>query len=270
MPTHAAIDWYDTPRYYDAVFSTDDDAEARFLEALWRRHGLGPRSRARPAALEPACGSGRLLLALADRGFDVTGFDASEPMLDYARERLAGAGRRARLLRARLEDFDVAEIGRERFDLAHCLVNTFKYLLDETSAREHLGRVARALRPGGLYAVGINLTDYRDRRCNHERWVVRRRGLAVVCNIRGWPADRGTRHEQVRSRLRVVERGEERRTETRWTFRTYDLRQFRSLVASVPRLEHVATYGFDYDLDAPVDPEGDRLDLVLVLRKRHG
>ena len=77
MPSHAAIDWYDTPRYYDAVFSADDEVEGRFLEELLRRHGTARRRGGRVRVLEPACGSGRMVLELARRGFEVTGFDAS-------------------------------------------------------------------------------------------------------------------------------------------------------------------------------------------------
>jgi hypothetical protein len=148
------------------------------------------------------------------------------------------------------------------------MVSTFKYLLDETSARAHLECVARALRPGGLYAIGVHLTDYRDRRRNRERWVARRGPVDVVCNIQGWPPDRRTRLERVRSRLCVVERGLVRRTETHWTFRTYDLAQFLALVASVPAFEHVASFDFGYDLERPRELPDGQLDVVFVLRKR--
>ena len=47
------------------------------------------------------------------------------------------------------------------FDLAHCLVSTFKYLLTEAAARAHLRSVARALRPGGVYALGFHLSPVR-------------------------------------------------------------------------------------------------------------
>jgi SAM-dependent methyltransferase len=264
MPLHEAKNWYDTPLYYDIVFSKDDALEGAFLLALLERYGPPLPARERPRILEPACGSGRLVLEMAGRGCDVTGFDASAAMLAFARARLARARRRARLARAELARFDV---GR-RFHLAHCLVNSFKYLLDEASARSHLACAARALVPGGLYAIGIHLTEYGDRRRNRERWVASRDGVSVTCNIQGWPPDRRTRLERVRSRLRVVERGVERRTETSWLFRTYDLREFRRLVASVSDLEHVATFDFGYDVERPRELPDDQLDAVFVLRKR--
>jgi SAM-dependent methyltransferase len=128
------LDWYETPRWYDLVFDADTEREADFLEEVLEVHGESPGRR----VLEPACGSGRLVAELARRGWQVSGFDASDAMLEHARERLAAAGLAARLTRGRLEEVRV----RGRFDLAHCLVSTFKYVLDEEGARAHLAGVA--------------------------------------------------------------------------------------------------------------------------------
>lgn len=261
MPvTWPEIDWYETPRYYDMVFEEDTQLEGTFLEAMVARWGSSGGKR----VLEPACGSGRLVLEMARRGWRVTGFDKAEAMLAYARERLRAAGCRARIERGRMESFRF----RERFDLAHCLVSTFKYLLDEASARSHLECVARALEPGGIYVLGVHLTAYERTSASRERWVARRGRTKVVCNIQGWPADRRKRTERIRSRLEVTEDGQVHRAETNWVFRTYDARQLRRLLRSVPRLEHVATHGFHYDAKKERPLDGDWLDCVLVLRRR--
>ena len=257
------LDWYDTPKYYDIVFAEDTELEAAFLEAMSELYGEA-RNRRSLAVLEPACGSGRLIEAMALRGHRITGFDASDAMLDYARERLRKHGLTARLARRQMEDFAF----RGRFDLAHCLVSTFKYLLDEQAARTHLECVARALAPGGIYVLGFHLTDYEATSKNRERWVAERDGAHVVCNIQGWPADRRRRVERVRSRLVVQEDGRTSKSETNWLFRTYDAAQVRRLLRSVPALEHVATYDFTYTLDEPRELDDDQFDVVLVLRKR--
>lgn len=253
-------DWYEAPRYYDLVFDQDTELEAGFLEALAARYGRGAGA---AAVLEPACGSGRLVATLAARGHAVTGFDASEAMLAFARERLARRRLTAELRRDRMEAFR----SRRRYDLAHCLVSTFKYLLDEAAARAHLEAVARVLRRGGLYVVGLHLSEYGSPHRVRERWVVERGRTRVVCNIQTWPADRARRLERVRSRLTVEEHGRTRRFETRWLFRTYDARELRRLVASVPALEHVATFDFTYDLGAERRLDDEQLDCVLVLRR---
>lgn len=255
-----SLDWYETPRYYDAIFDLGTDAEADFLEDVASLHGRSPGGR----VLEPACGSGRLVEALARRGWRVTGFDRSASMLDFATRRTAGLAPRPRLVRAELADFSLPG----PFDLAHCLVSTFKYLLDEASARSHLECVAHSLAPGGLYVLGFHLSDYGHDARQRERWVAEQDGERIVCNIQSWPPDRRRRIERLRSRLRVERPQGELRSETLWDFRTYDAAQTRRLLARVPALEHLATYDFTYDLDAPRELDDAQLDCVLVLRRR--
>lgn len=261
---HVRVDWYDEPHAYDIVFAADTRTEGRFLVEMLRRHGQGGARRKLGRVLEPACGSGRLVCEMARRGFEVVGFDRNEAMLEYAREKLASRGLRARLEKADMTDFRFAG----RFDLAHCLVSTFKYLLDEKGARAHLECVARALAPGGLYVVGLHLSDYSNAKAGRERWVARRGGTQVTCVTRVEPAQRKSRLENVCTRLTIERAGEIVRTETRWRFRTYDAPQFARLVASVPEFEGVALHDFHYEPDVTRSLDDARADCVYVLRKR--
>ncbi len=258
MSAFETIDWYDTPRYYDLIFDEDTSREADFIEAALELYG---ETRGR-RLLEPACGSGRLVAELTRRGFSVQGFDASRPMLDFARKRLKTMSLKAPLRQGRLESFHYAR----PFHLAHCLVSTFKYVLDEEGARSHLACVADCLAPGGLYLLGLHLTDYSVDKRVRERWVVKKGALEVICNTQTWPADRRTRTERVRNRLRILERGEGRRSETNWLFRTYSARQMRSLIAGIPGLELVAVHDFHYDLQWTTTLEKAN-DALLVLRR---
>jgi SAM-dependent methyltransferase len=263
----SAIDWYSTPLYYDLVFAEDTQKECDFLEEALRRFGRVARHRGPKRVLEPACGSGRLVEAMTRRGFDVTGFDASEEMVAFTKRRLATARPRplaARVELGRMESFRY----REKFDLAHCFVSTFKYLRTERAARSHLRCVARTLRPGGLYVLGFHLSDYASNAGDDEHWVARRGGVHVVCDIRSWPPERELRRERVRCRLVVDDRGRAVRNETHWWFRTYDAAPVRALLRAVPEFEHVATRDFWYDWSQPRELDDTQLDTVLVLRRR--
>jgi SAM-dependent methyltransferase len=253
------IDWYDTPRYYDIIFDADTALECSFLDTMRHRYALTRGTR----VLEPACGSGRLVAELARRGYTVSAFDRNEHMLTYTRDRIARLGLRARLRRMELEDFRYGE----RFDLAHCLVSTFKYLLREQSARRHLECVARALKAGGIYVLGFHLSQYDTDSKTRERWVESRDGTHVTCNTQFWPPDPRSRLERVRTRLTVRENGSTRGFETCWKFRTYDARQVRRLLKTVPQLEHVATYDFTYRPDRPRRLDDRQLDVILILRR---
>ena len=240
--TYRELDWYSAPRYYDLVFSSLNEREGEFLSAIY--DGYAPRGRRR--VLEPACGSGRLLEILAEQDFAVTGFDLSKPMVEYAKGRLREGGHK----RPRVRVGDMAEFSmRGRFEMAHCLVSSFKYLLSEKQAASHLQHVADVLVPGGIYVLGFHLSDYDSEEQESERWLAKRRGLSVTCTITSWPPNRRTRKERIRSRLVVREGKSVDRFETNWTFRTYDENQVRSLLRKVPDLEHIATYDMGYDLE---------------------
>ena len=264
MQKHESIDWYETPLYYDIIFEEDTTKEGDFIEEALRRFGRIRKHAGKPRLLEPACGSGRLVAEMARRGYAVTGFDRLAVMLDFARRRLAAQKLDATLTLGELDDFKFPG----RFDVAHCLVSTFKYLATGQAARAHLDCVARALQPDGIYLLGFHLSDYRWPFCQHERWVNERDGVRVVCNIRSWPPDPVKRREQVRSRLRIEEGGRVKLAETNWWFRTYDARQAKRLLATVPQFEHVATYDFCYDWTRPRDLDMKYLDTLLVLRRR--
>jgi SAM-dependent methyltransferase len=253
-------DWYTLPRWYDAIYAPGTKREADFLEALVERHGRVGRKR----ALEPACGSARLVAELARRGWRVNGFDASPAMLEYGRKRLARRRLSAQLLEARLEQFP--DLGRH--ELAYCLVSSFKYVLDERSAAAHLRAVAQQLIPGGLYVLGIDLSEYDTGFRWKERWTGRSGAAHVTNEVVGEPAQRKTRREAMRSRLTVRRAGQVERYETHWQFRTYDLAELRRLIAHATEFEHVATHDYDHDPARAIAFNGAQLDNVLVLRRR--
>jgi SAM-dependent methyltransferase len=264
MTSFAAIDWYETPAYYDLVFDEDTQREADFVEAAMKRYApTRARGKKVRRVLEPACGSGRMVAELSRRGFRVEGFDASEAMLAFARNRLQKAGLKAGVRKGRMEAFAY----KQPFQLVHCLVSTFKYLSDEQQALAHLECVAACLETGGLYLLGLHLTDYANDKCTRERWVVEKEGLKVVCNTQTWPAESRSRSERVRTRLLIEEMGDELQSETNWNFRTYDAKQLRRLLAKVADLTLVAVHDFHYDIEWTGDLADDAFDVLLVLRK---
>jgi SAM-dependent methyltransferase len=261
MPTQR--DWYDTPHYYDIIFDGGTAQETHFLQQLHYRYATGPAASVK-RILEPACGSGRLLQALAAQQWQCAGFDASPPMLAYAQQRLHRTTPPVEIWQDRLESFTAPS---SHYSLAHCLVSTFKYLLTEAQAAAHLQLVARSLLPGGIYVLGIHLTDYSRNRPEHERWVATRGTTQVVCNTRSWPADPHQRLERLRTRLRVIEDGTTRTQETHWQFRTYNAQQLQSLLSAVPQFTHLASYDFQHDIQQPRPLDDSYSDIVVVLHK---
>ncbi|MBX3355777.1 MAG: class I SAM-dependent methyltransferase [Phycisphaeraceae bacterium] len=215
--------------------------------------------------LEPGCGSGRLINAFAQLGAEVLGFDIEPRALEYARRRLP-PGSRARLQRGRFDDFRAP---RESFDLAHCLYSTLLHATKPGEAEEHLRRVCDALAPGGLYVIGLHLSDPTRREVIRERADCTRRGVRVIYTLRHGVPDRTTRLQPMRCRLAIRRAGRTsvRRLESQWDFRTYDERQLRALLRSEPRFRLVATHDFHHDLDSLNEGRDASFDRVLILRR---
>jgi SAM-dependent methyltransferase len=126
------------------------------LEALALSHGLSGRR-----LLDVACGTGKSLEPMLERGYEAVGCDLSAPMLARAREKLAG--------RARLLEADMRELPE---------------LDDEDDLLAAFRSAARCLAPGGVYLFDLNtLHTYRDLfsrdMCHeHDGWSFSWRGLS--------------------------------------------------------------------------------------------
>jgi SAM-dependent methyltransferase len=103
---------------------------------------------ARPGAalLDAGCGSGLALQLAAKRGASVTGFDASQAMLDVARERVPGAD-------LRQGDLEALPFDEDTFD-AVTAFNSIQYAADPVAAAAELRRVARPGAPVGIVTWG--------------------------------------------------------------------------------------------------------------------
>jgi SAM-dependent methyltransferase len=253
-------DWYDHPEIYDLSLRDETPQEAAFVEAACRKYCAFPVER----LLEPACGSGRMVTEMAARGYQVTGLDLNEKALAYLRKRLARRKLRAEVCLADMTDFRLPQ----PIDAAFCLVNSFRHLLTEESARNHLECVARHLRPGGIYILGLHLVPPDADYASIERWRTRQGQTQVSTDLRVVASDRRRRIESLQVSLRV------RRGEKLWRFRgRFDLRlynatQFRKLLASVPALELCDVYDFWYEIDEPLELNNKISDTVFVLRRR--
>ena len=263
-------DWYLHPLYYDIVFEDGTMEETNFLEAVLKRYGQG-KLRNKRTILEPASGSGRLVIEMARRGHRVDGFDVSLPMLRYSRMRTrelpAKSRDRVTFRRSRMQSFRAP---RNHYDLIHCLLSTFKYLLTEREAVAHLSRAARALKPEGLYVLGIHLANYLRLSRDHERWIGQRDGIRVTCDTTTWPADPTTRLEQLSNRLTIKKQGIRKveKIDTNWFCRTYNASELRRLIESGHEFEIAGCHDFSHRIGQTRSLDDSQEDLVVVLRKK--
>jgi 2-polyprenyl-3-methyl-5-hydroxy-6-metoxy-1,4-benzoquinol methylase len=120
-------------RYYSDPSSRFNTAPNAFLTEVVKGQKPG-------RALEVGMGQGRNSVYLAKLGWDVCGFDISEPGLELARKSAAAAGVRITTINATLEDFDY---GVGQWDL---IVGTYVGV-------SWLEAAAKGLKPGGFIIV---------------------------------------------------------------------------------------------------------------------
>jgi len=101
--------------------------------------------------LDAACGTGMHAIALAQRGYEVTGADLSEPMIRRARENAAAAGVEARFVVAGFGEL-LEKVGGG-FDALLCLGNSLPHVLTTDALHATLADFAAVLRPDGLLLI---------------------------------------------------------------------------------------------------------------------
>lgn len=259
MPKPELVDWYDYPQFFDLAFQSETAEEIAFLEAAFKKYAAVPVRR----VVEAACGSGRLIEALATRRFATLGFDMNNAMLEFTAARLQRKRLRATLWQANMASFTTDK----PVDAVVCTFNSFRHLLTEAEARGFLRSAADALVEGGLLILGLHLLpdDASDESC--ERWRAARGKTSLTATLRVLATDRAKRLETLRMSMLVRTPKRELRLRSDFVLRRYNAGQFRRLLGSVPRLELCDTFDFWYELDHPLRLDDSLSDTVVVLRK---
>ena len=148
MKTQADVTAYGR---FAAVYDTlmgdvDYDGWEAYLVSLLEEHGVKPGA----SVLDCACGTGQISIRLAKRGYQVTGLDVSEAMLEIAQQkaRMAGLQVPAQLPFIRQ---DMRRIALHRpVDAVVCACDGVNYLTSTADFRRFLSAAKGVLRPGGL------------------------------------------------------------------------------------------------------------------------
>lgn len=135
--------------------------------------------------LEPACGSGRALIPLAQAGHPMSGFDLSADMLARAEARCAEAGVTAHLSRQEFEDFAYDQ----SFAAIVLPVGSFTLIGDAAVALAVLKRFHAALEPGGLLMVDLQPLSMLSRPIQDRRSWTTPEGDLLTCEGVGTGTD---------------------------------------------------------------------------------
>ncbi len=161
-----------------AADGKDPHGEVAFIQRALNRHN---RDHAGPV-LDAGCGTGRVAVELAARGYDVHGTDLDESMLGHARSK-------APELPWHLGNLALIELPI----VFHTIVMAGNVILfvDESDRPEAIANVARHVEPGGLVIAGFQLARPDGRRValhDWDRWTSAV-GLNLVERFSTWDDD---------------------------------------------------------------------------------
>lgn len=155
---------YEDPRYYAAAYASRRDDVDYYVELA-----LVHARRRRCHVLEYGCGNGRIALAIARSGVQVTGIDRSRHMLADLETRLSLETPSVRgRLTLRRGDMRSASFSK-RFDLVLCTFNTFLHLYTRRDVERFCARVRRHLALRGRFVFDVSLPETSELALDPER-----------------------------------------------------------------------------------------------------
>ncbi|MDJ0785127.1 MAG: methyltransferase domain-containing protein [Desulfosarcinaceae bacterium] len=144
--------WFENPEFWRAHFSrlfTQERLESADGEiaAIEKLVGLRPPAQ----VLDLCCGPGRHSVALACRGYAVTGVDLTAEYLAQAAQRAEAAGVTPQFLQRDMRSFRMAD----GFHLAINLFTSFGYFRAIADDAKVLSNVFRSLKSGGVFVMDL-------------------------------------------------------------------------------------------------------------------
>jgi SAM-dependent methyltransferase len=261
-PTNAAAFLYNHPQYYDVAFSWDATAELEILEKLFRTH-VPFRVK---TVLEPACGTGRLMIGLARRGYRAVGYDASQTMAVYAKGQIERSGLSSHAFVA-VGDMRSTRL-RRPFDAALNAINSLGYLLTDAEVLAHLRNTGESLRPGGVYIVQLACAWERLPDGEDGVWTLERDGIQVRTTWLILAEDREKKLSRQLCRMNVEDHGIRFEVEEEHMLRLWFLEDLADLARRSGVFELAAVYHEDGRRVAPGVPvTGELGNLFHVLER---
>ena len=133
---------------YDLFRGSDDfDEIGYYVDLALNREGN---------CLDVGCGTGRVLIPIAQEGVEITGLDNSTAMLNECRKRLSNEGIKADLVEQDMTNFNC---GRN-FDLIIIPGGSFQLLDERDDAFAALRNLRENLEPEGLFAMSLFMPFY--------------------------------------------------------------------------------------------------------------
>ena len=131
-------------KYYDIFYGKKNyKKECNFLEEIFKEYmGYKPKT-----ILDLGCGTGGHIIPLTERGYRMTGVDASLNMLRLAQEKCNRNRIKAKLCNARLQTFEL----KKKFDIIICMFSTMDYVVRDSEVTKTLKNIINHMKKNSLF-----------------------------------------------------------------------------------------------------------------------
>lgn len=251
---------YRLPLYYDIAFGWDLEPELDVLERIFEARVPGRVEH----ILEPACGTGRFLVALPRRGYRVTGYDSCPEMVAYARRRVDVASVEG--VTVREADMVYATVEPDGYDAALNSINSLGYLLTDREIVSHFRRTGRSLRPGGIYIAHLSCAHAGELSAG-DTWEFSRDGVRVETTWSVFREEPASKRSFQTCEMRVDDHGHEVRFWESHVLRLWTKQDIVELAGRSGLLALDAIYTERFE-EVPLDSEitGEMGNLYFILR----
>jgi len=179
---------------YD-LFNQEKDysKECNFLEQVFKRFGNGIRT-----ILDLGCGTGLHDKELALRGYNITGLDLSEEMINIAKN-----NSNSKFVVGCMSNFELGE----KFDAIICMFSALGYLTENKQLEDFFNCVKRHLKPEGLLIIDCwnGLGVMRELPSSREK-IIQYKNLRVI--RKSFPELDARNHiNNVKFRVKIFENG---------------------------------------------------------------
>lgn len=131
-------------QYYDVIYRRKNyKKECVYLEKLFKKHA----PRRVKTVLDLGCGTANHMVPFLEKGYKMTGVDASGQMLKLASQKLDKLNLRAELLKGKLQSFQLDH----KFDTVICLFSVIDYITQKKALSLMLENVARHMKKTSLF-----------------------------------------------------------------------------------------------------------------------
>jgi SAM-dependent methyltransferase len=151
MKTKRKKEWFDNDSFWRELytFMFPEERIAGAEEQMTKVLAL--TKPAGKSVLDLCCGPGRCSVALARKGFSVTGVDRTKYLLDKARAKAGAAHVKIEWVRKDMRDF----VRPDSFDLVLSMFTSFGYFDDKREDVIVLENIIASIRPGGVCLIDV-------------------------------------------------------------------------------------------------------------------